>query len=67
MQMSYKKMRVEINKRKLKSLGLTGREKVSSFFKSTLDKNMTVAELFEKRDEFERYVLLVVKKALRDE
>lgn len=65
--MSYKAMRAEINKRKIKSLGLTGKEKVSSFLKSKLDKDMTVAELFEKRDEFERYVVLIVKKVLRDE
>ena len=65
--MSYKAMRAEMNKRKIKSLGLTGKEKVSSLIKSKLDKDMTVAELFEKRDEFERYIVLVVKKALSDE
>jgi len=67
MNMSYKAMRAEMNKRKIKSLGLTGKEKVSSLIKSKLDKDMTVAELFEKRDEFERYIVLVVKKALSDE
>jgi hypothetical protein len=67
MNMSYKAMRAEMNKRKIKSIGLTGNEKVSSLIKSKLDKDMTVAELFEKRDEFERYIVLVVKKALSDE
>ena len=56
-----------MNKRKIKSLGLTGKEKLSSLIKIKSDKDMTVAELFEKRDEFERYLFLIEKKAFCDE
>lgn len=67
MNINYKATRLEMNKRKIKSLGLTGKEKLSSLIKIKSDKDMTVAELFEKRDEFERYLFLIEKKAFCDE